>query len=148
MMNTFALGCALMAASAAAWTIDMRGSLEESQTIWMKAGETLDVLFDGQPGTGYSWMNDIEYAQMQNDEYAREGHVDFLEVQDYNDAPAMDFDLLGAELNDDEDEIDYRQMPGSKRSFDHIFNTVEGEDFDEQIKFAYVRPWMLRGEFP
>lgn len=79
----------MMAASAMAKMIDLRNSNEDkSASIWMKAGETFEVLFDGQPGTGYEWINDIEFAKEQEGVRYRmgNGHVDFLNKDyDYRD---------------------------------------------------------------
>lgn len=61
------IGCCALAVNAAAWTIDLRNAYEENHTVYLKAGEDLDVLVDGFNGSGYMWMNNIEYAKRQNE---------------------------------------------------------------------------------
>ena len=56
---TFAL---LMPALAASWTIDMRDNMEANSTVYLKAGEQIDVLLGGTHGTGYRWISNIGYA--------------------------------------------------------------------------------------
>ena len=60
-MKTRFVNIGFMAVHAAAWTVDLRNNYEESHTIYIKAGEPLDVLLDGYAGTGFAWVNDIEY---------------------------------------------------------------------------------------
>jgi len=38
-------------------------------------------------------------------------------------------------------------MTGSSHSYKHSFDTTEGENFEEEVRFVYARSWMLR-EFP
>ena len=60
MKNCFTCIC-LLATTAAAWTVDLRNNYEESHTIYMKAGEPLDVLIDGNAGTGFAWVNNVDW---------------------------------------------------------------------------------------
>ena len=88
---TFAL---LMPALAASWTIDMRDNMEGNQTVYLKAGEQIDVLLGGTHGTGYRWISNIGYAQMKT-EYeaekdvsarkAKKGHIGVVAEDDYED---------------------------------------------------------------
>lgn len=41
-----------------------------------------------------------------------------------------------------------RNAPGSEVSVYQSFETQKGDDFEEEIKFVYARPWELHGEFP
>ena len=75
MMNNLVVS--LIAASVSAWTVDLRNNLEDSHTIYLKAGETLDVLVDGQYSTGFRWINNIAFAKTK--ENVKTGHVDFVE---------------------------------------------------------------------
>lgn len=75
-------GCVL-AASAAAWTIDLRNAYEENHTVYLKAGEDLDVLVDGFNGSGYSWLNNLEFAE--RNDLANEGHINFESEENYED---------------------------------------------------------------
>ena len=136
----------LLAASAAAWTIDLRNVYEENHTVYIKAGETLDFLLDGYDGTGYRWVNNIAFAQQNNENIG--GHINFIEETKLSD-DRLDF---GGFLNDDEEEssskiIENVQM-GGMTNFRHSFQTVEDVDFDEVITFVHERPWMMNNEFP
>jgi len=51
-----------MPALAASWTIDMRDNMEANSTVYLKAGEQIDVLLGGTHGTGYRWISNIGYA--------------------------------------------------------------------------------------
>ena len=129
MLTRLNFALALIGTSAAAWTIDMRESVQDSQTIWLKGGETLDVLLDGKPSTGYSWINNIQYAEVKNDRQALDSHkIQFLEEADYKDGG----DMLGGGLlgispdEDDEDEIEFRPMYGATHSYNQKFQTEAG----------------------
>ena len=67
-MNSFATAVCFLAASANAWTIDLRDNYEDSHTIYLKAGEPLDVLLDGQTGTGFTWINELQWQQRLNED--------------------------------------------------------------------------------
>ena len=128
------LTLSLLAASAAAWKVDLRNNYEGSHTVFLKAGETLEVLTDGQAGTGYSWVNNIDHSV--RTENVRPGHIDFLDWKRYED-----------DLNDYADEDERVSFMGRNSSFEHDFTTEAGLDFEETIHFTFARPWMLR-EFP
>ena len=101
MTKAWIAGC-ILAARAAAWTIDLRNAYEENHKIYLKAGEDLDVLVDGFNGSGYSWMNNIEYAKRNDNEL--DGHIDFVKEEDYEDE-MLDF------LDDYEDETAPKGFP-------------------------------------
>lgn len=48
---------AICAAQANGWTLDLRDDYDQSHSIYIKAGEPLRVLLDGQGGTGYRWIS-------------------------------------------------------------------------------------------
>ena len=102
--------------------------------MYLKAGEDLDVLVDGFNGTGYMWMNNLDYADRKGLDV--DGHIAFLKDEKYLD------DQL---FNDDSDG---KQMMGGQSSSKISFSTTEGHDFNEAIRFAYQRPWMMKGDFP
>jgi len=125
----------LLAAGAAAWTVDLRNNYEDNHTMYIKAGETLEVLVDGMSGTGYKWISNVDYQQQLNDKAP--GHIQFVEETKMQDAPRGFFG------NDDESEV----MMGGKKSYQLNFSTEEGSEYDEELKFVYARSWMLK-EFP
>jgi len=45
------------------------------------------------------------------------------------------------------DEGDKILPMGTNATYEHFFTTIEGQDFEEEIKFTYQRPWLLH-EFP
>ena len=59
-MKSF-VSLAALAASAAAWTVDLRNNYEDNHTIYVKTGETLEVLVDGIHGTGYRWISNVDF---------------------------------------------------------------------------------------
>lgn len=77
-MKTTIASC-ILAACAAAWNVDLRNSYEESHTIYIKAGETLEVLTDGMAGTGYIWINNLDDYFDFNMENAEASHVQYVE---------------------------------------------------------------------
>ena len=61
--SKISLSC-LLALTTSAWRIDLRdGAYKDDHTIFLKSGENLEVLVDGFNGSGYSWMNNLEYAK-------------------------------------------------------------------------------------
>jgi len=152
-MNSFAAAVCLLAASASAWTLDLRNNYEDSHTIYLKAGEPIDVLLDGQTGTGFTWINELEWQQRLSEEDdiddssedednkaenpASDNHIIFVKSQKIED------DHLGYQAERFES---FRSM-GHKQNYRHSFKTTKGKDFDEMIKFVYAREWMLK-EFP
>ena len=81
-VTKFVSSC-LLAVSAAGWTVDLRQAYEENHTIYLKAGEDLDVLVDGLRGTGYMWMNNLEYAQRKGEDV--DGKIAFVKNEKYLD---------------------------------------------------------------
>lgn len=63
----------LLAAGAAAWTVDLRNNYEDNHTMYIKSGETLEVLVDGMSGTGFKWISNVDYEQQLNDKAP--GHI-------------------------------------------------------------------------
>jgi len=84
MLNSKWISSLLLAVSAAAWTIDLRNDYEENHTVYLKAGEDIDVLVDGFNGTGYMWMNNLDYAERNNSKIAG-GHIDYVKEEKYDD---------------------------------------------------------------
>ena len=74
----------ILVASGAAWTTDLREDYEENHTVYLKAGEDIDVLVDGFNGTGYMWMNNLDYAARNNNK-AEGDHIDFVSEDKYDD---------------------------------------------------------------
>ncbi len=83
MQSFFSL--AALAASAAAWTVDLRNNYEDNHTIYVQTGETLEVLVDGIYSTGYRWISNVDFEQQNNDKAP--GHIDFIEEEEVEDAP-------------------------------------------------------------
>jgi len=80
-MKSFAAAVCLLAASASAWTIDLRDNYEDSHTIYLKAGEPLDVLLDGQTGTGFTWINELQWQQRLNEDADDRAEVEDSELE-------------------------------------------------------------------
>mmetsp|Transcript_24439 Transcript_24439/g.30406 ORF Transcript_24439/g.30406 Transcript_24439/m.30406 type:complete len:294 (+) Transcript_24439:38-919(+) len=139
-MKSFAATVGLMAAGAVAWTVDLRNSYEESHTIYLRAGEPLEVLLDGQAGTGFTWINSVDWAQRlpgDQDAQPAHAHIAFEEQSEFDDD-------RGA--FEDTDYDGFLSM-GRKHSYRHSFSTKAGQDFEDAIKFVFARSWMLK-EFP
>ena len=137
MLSNWIAAC-LMAISTSAWKIDIRKEAwMDDHTIYLKSGEILEVLVDGFNGTGYSWMNNLEYAE-RNNLPTQGSHIDYIDEEDYFEDELYDY------LDDPLDGF----MPGHQKSAKVTFETHEGEDFTEVIRFAYERPWLMKGNFP
>ena len=65
-------------------------------------------------------------------------HIDYVSEDKYDDHI---YDFL-------DDPMDGKMMMGGQSASKISFSTKSGEDFDEVIRFAYERPWMMKGEFP
>ena len=137
MISSKWISSCLLVVSAAAWTTDLRNAYEENHTVYLKAGEDIDVLVDGFNGTGYMWMNNLDYAVRKNSK-ADGDHIDYVSEDKYDD---QIYDFL-------DDPMDGKMMMGGQSASKISFSTKSGEDFDEVIRFAYERPWMMKGEFP
>lgn len=113
----------------------MRSNYEDSHSIYLKAGEPIDVLLDGQAGTGFTWVSNLDWLQQNGEDVA--SPIRFKkskQIEDDSDAFA------------DPDYEGFRSM-GRKQSYRHSFKTEVGQDFNEVISFVYARPWMLK-KFP
>ena len=100
-----------MPALAASWTIDMRDNMEANSTVYLKAGEQIDVLLGGTHGTGYRWISNIGYAKMKQ-EYGSEkdvsarqahvGHIGVIDEADYEDPSHRESEIY---FMDEEDNV-------------------------------------------
>ena len=136
-MKGFSALC-MMAASAAAWTVDLRNNYEGAHTIYIKSGESIDVLLDGNVGTGYKWINSVDYANNTDNDHFNTNNIHFQGESKVEDDPVG---MLGGAQ-------DMRMASmGHATTWKHTFNTEDGLDFAEDIKFVYERPWMLHS-FP
>ena len=104
---TFAL---LMPAFAASWTIDMRDNTEGNSTVYLKAGEQIDVLLGGIHGTGYRWISDIGYAKMKMEDQTEElepsvqevmnGHIGVINEDEYEDPSHRESEIFFMDKDD------------------------------------------------
>lgn len=74
-MKKSCLSWILACTSASAWKIDLRNNYEDDHKIYMKAGETIEVILDGQAGTGYSWVSNAEWAKNKAEDDDEKDHV-------------------------------------------------------------------------
>ena len=116
----------------------MREILDESPTMYIEAGETFEAHFNAKSGTGFSWVNDHQF------ETNSEQKVSFDDSYTVHDQDSANNWYTG------EDNRGFRPRGGhgSQVSVFQSFSTKPKEDFTEEIKFVYARPWELRGEFP
>lgn len=134
---TFAAALVGSALSVDTWTVDFaHGNFERDVHIYMKAGESLRVLLDGQRGTGYRWISNLGYEALQGNE--PNGAISFVEEKTLED------DQVNFFATDLESANEYKSMAGRLATYEHLFSTQPGSDFEEEIKFVYERPWLMK----
>ena len=152
-MRTF-MAAAMMAGMTSAllaqnpWTIDLRGTDDETVLLVVQGGESFDVIVEGMPTTGYSWQNDLQFSHGKNV---------------YEDDQAVFF-LGESELEESEPEYGTMDMPGiiggegkfipstkiggRQKQYVHQFTTAPDIYTFKEIKFGYFRSWEAGNEFP